>query len=166
MAIGLTEYDRSSANNRSNSRLGTKENEIGYYGDDGGIYHNRAVTRRNQKPQSVQTGESYTTGDVVGCLCISGVIMAQESMSVVFTKNGQKAGTVKNLREADLYPTIGMRSSGHGRIEIETNFGENGFFDSRMNIFAKSPSGPDLATYFMGEKWENFKEKFADLLAP
>ena len=135
IAIGLTEADPYTRTNcmpgwgydyrgsHSYPTLG-----IGYHGDDGGIFKGSGRFRFNKI-------ESFTTGDIVGCLvrarvkCINGT--DQEITTVEFTKNG-KIGPISpvHIKDAVWYPTIGMASAG---AVVETNFGEHPFFYSGMS---------------------------------
>ena len=132
IAIGLTEADPNTRTNcmpgwdtdyrgsYSYSTLG-----IGYHGDDGGIFKGMGRSRFN-------IIESFTTGDVVGCLVhLNGMNGTQQKLTVEFTKNG-KIGTMYPIRIKDAvwYPTIGIASIG---AVVETNFGEHPFLYSDMS---------------------------------
>ena len=126
IAIGLTEAD---PNTRTNCMPGwdtdnTRKHKystlgIGYHGDDGGIYHQNGGA-------AVDYFESFTTGDVIGCLVhhinVDGT--QKEGTTVEFTKNGKKGPISPFLiKDAVWYPTIGIASIG---AVVETNFGEIG----------------------------------------
>ena len=110
--IGLTQYDpstRSGCQPGWPTRYGTKNHSlgIGYHSDNGGIYQD--------SPRALVSTETFTTGDVVGCLLSRitiGVLFRKEMIEVQFTKNGQKLLNPRKLENADWFPTIGMLSPG------------------------------------------------------
>ena len=124
IAIGITEYDSRSRSGvfpgwSKYSTLG-----IGYHGDDGGIFYKRSSRKTD-------SGEPFTTGDVVGCLVYHTKIEIFGNIGpltfVRFTKNGEEINfsrLVKDFEYTDYYPTIGMASPGSS---VEVNFGEHPF---------------------------------------
>ena len=111
VAIGLTQAN---PNTRSGSFPGWNDDPtlgIGYHGDDGGIYHDSA--------EAIENGETYTTGDVVGCYMCRTQMNNEEIILVQFTKNGKKLLCPRILANASWYPTIGL---GSPEAMVETNF--------------------------------------------
>ena len=131
IAIGLTEAD---PNTRTNCLPGWNTDKwqihsystlgIGVHGDNGGIYHGSG--------RAIDYFESFTTGDVVGCLVRNNNIdrTHQENTTVVFTKNGNTWTSPIRIKDGVWYPTIGIASIG---AAVETNFGEHPFLYSDMS---------------------------------
>ena len=99
---------------------------IGYHGDEteeGGIYH--------ESSQPIERGESFTTGDVVGCYVNHSIMNGDEITLVQFTKNGSKIFSTRIITNEEWYPTIGLGSPG---IIIQTNFDSK---SSRFDVKGK-----------------------------
>ncbi|KAF9908642.1 hypothetical protein EC991_009669 [Linnemannia zychae] len=82
----------------------------GYHGDDGNGFEGCG----NGRP----FGPVFTTGDVIGC----GINF--RDMSLFYTKNGIYLGVAFRNLKGQLYPTVGMRTSGE---IVEANFGQRDF---------------------------------------
>ncbi|KAK3827009.1 MAG: hypothetical protein J3R72DRAFT_374333 [Linnemannia gamsii] len=82
----------------------------GYHGDDGNGFEGCG----NGRP----FGPVFTTGDVIGC----GINF--RDMTLFYTKNGIYLGVAFRNLKGQLYPTVGMRTSGE---IVEANFGQRDF---------------------------------------
>ncbi|KAF9134992.1 hypothetical protein BGW39_005084 [Mortierella sp. 14UC] len=82
----------------------------GYHGDDGNGFEGCG----NGRP----FGPVFTTGDVIGC----GINF--RDMSLFYTKNGIYLGVAFRNLKGQLYPTVGMRTSGE---IVQANFGQRDF---------------------------------------
>ena len=129
IGIGITEAD---PNTRSGvfpgwstySTLG-----IGYHGDDGGIFYKNS--------QKIDSNETFTTGDVVGCLVYHTNIENDPLTFIRFTKNGEEINFSRLVKNANWYPTIGMASPGSS---VEVNFGEHPFlYTEKGNVSRNNP---------------------------
>ena len=125
IGIGITEKD---PNTRTKCFPGWDTNRdrthkystlgIGYHGDDGGVFHNKSS-------EAMDYFETFTTGDVVGCLVQHSVTEDHENITVQFTKNGRKSSLPPvQMKNAVWYPTIAMASDG---AVVDINFGEHPF---------------------------------------
>jgi len=81
----------------------------GYHGDNGKKY--------NESGTGAIYGETFTTGDVIGCR----VHLTQD---VAFAKNGTSLGVAFQGILGKLYPAVGMSSCG---ASVRVNFGQRPF---------------------------------------
>ncbi|KAI6652652.1 Ran-binding protein 10 [Oopsacas minuta] len=105
IGIGLT--SRKSVTNRL---PGLDKNSYGYHGDDGCIFSSSS----SGKPY----GPSFTTNDVIGCG------LNTITNTCFYTKNGIFLGHAFQNVPSNLYPTIGLQTSGE---TIAANFGQESF---------------------------------------
>jgi hypothetical protein len=80
----------------------------GYHGDDGKKY---------ESGTGAIYGETFTTGDVIGCRVHLGA-------DVAFAKNGTSLGVAFRGISGKLYPAVGIRSRG---AHVRVNFGQRPF---------------------------------------
>ncbi|RIB18787.1 hypothetical protein C2G38_2084757 [Gigaspora rosea] len=128
----------------------------GYHGDDGYSFYSGS---------GGPYGESYTTGDIVGCY-----LNFRENI-VFYTKNGINLGIACYLRsnfKDILYPCVGFRSQG-GSVKV--NFGNENFKYSAMtneDINKQSKNALILEyqekVYFIVSEYENMLVSLIDNL--
>ena len=128
IAIGLTQANPST---RSGHFPGWKSEPtlgIGYHGDDGGIFY--------ESNKAIERGESYATGDIVGCYMCRTRMNDEDSTLVQFTRNGKMILFPRMITNDDCYPTIGL---GSPRAIVDTRFDINEFsFDMNGTYYSRN----------------------------